>query len=65
MVWARKQAATDRCPKSEITAQSLDWIERFLVWKRLGASYPEALSAREVEAFLLLERELESEGNHG
>src|SRR5260370_36953069 len=35
IVWARKQVATDVCPKSLITAASLGWIEAFLIWKRL------------------------------
>ncbi len=64
-MWARKHVGTDRCPKSEITAQSIEWLEKFVVWRQFGASYPEPLSARDVEAFLLLERELKLEGNHG
>ncbi len=67
IVWARKRVATDQCPKSEVTAQSLEWLEKFFVWKRLGAAYPETPGARDVEAFLLLEQELEREreGNYG
>lgn len=65
VVWARRHIATEQCPKSEVSAQSLEWIERFFVWKRLGGLYPEKLNAREVEAFLILEQEIEAERNHG
>ena len=64
-VWARKKVSTDRCPTSVITAQSLGWIEQFYVWRKLGPSYPEELSAREVEAFLILEQEARAEESDG
>ncbi len=64
-VWTRKRTATDRCPTSVVTAQSLSWIEQFYVWRRLGASYPEELSARDVEAFLILEQEARTEEGNG
>jgi hypothetical protein len=64
-VWARKRVSTDQCPKSIISAQSLTWIEQFYVWRKLGPSYPGELSAREVEAFLILEHEAQEEGNDG
>ena len=65
IVWARRRVAADRCPKSEITAQSLEWLEKYYAWKRLGASYPERMTARDVEAVLLLQQEMEQESNHG
>ena len=65
IVWARSRASTDQCPKSVVTAGSVEWVERFAAWRRLGASYPERLSAREVEAFLILDQELTEESNHG
>ncbi|MGH9659565.1 MAG: hypothetical protein ACRD96_13540 [Bryobacteraceae bacterium] len=65
VVWAKGRASADRCPKSVITAQSLDWIERFVVWRRLGALYPEPLGAKDIEAFLVLEQEMTTEGSHG
>jgi hypothetical protein len=64
-VWARRRVSIDRCPTSEISAQSLAWIEQFCVWKRLGANYPDELSAREIEAFLILEQETQAEVSHG
>jgi hypothetical protein len=35
------------------------------VWRRLGPGYPGELSAREIEAFLILEREAQEEMSHG
>ena len=52
IVWAKNSAATTVCPKSFITAQSMAWLEDYLVRRKLG------LGAREVEAFLILEQEL-------
>jgi hypothetical protein len=65
VVWARKRVSTGTCPTSLISAQSLTWIEQFWVWRRLGPSYPGDLSAREIEAFLILEREAQEEVSHG
>jgi len=57
-VWARNGAATTICPKSFITAQSMAWLETYLVRRKLGHRGIEGLEAREVEAFLILEHEL-------
>ena len=65
VVWARRRVSTDRCPTSLISAQSLTWVEQFWVWRRLGPSYPGELSPREIEAFLILEREAQEEVSHG
>ena len=65
MVWARKRVSTDRCPTSVVSAQSLTWIEQFYVWRKLAEKYPGELSAREVEAFLILEQEAQAEESHG
>jgi hypothetical protein len=50
--------ATTVCPKSFITAQSMAWLEEYLVRRKLGQRGIERLGAREVEAFLILEHEL-------
>jgi hypothetical protein len=63
-VWARRKAATEECPRSFITAESLAWLEGFYVWKRLGGRPVEEMTARQVQAFLLLERELALEARH-
>ena len=65
VVWARKHVATGTCPKSLITAQSLAWLEEFVVRRKLGQRWPENLGAREAEAFLILESEWEAETQNG
>ena len=52
---------TGSCPKSYVTAESVGLVEEFLVRRQLGGMTFEQLSARKVEAFVLLERELERE----
>jgi hypothetical protein len=64
IVWARKNVSTQICPKSFLSADSITWLEEFLVWKRLGSRWLEDLTARQTQAFLLLEGELAAEGNH-
>ena len=64
VVWARKRVAASRCPKSLITAESLAWLEAYLVRRRLGGPPADELPAREVEAYLVLERELVAEMEH-
>ena len=57
--------ATQTCPKSYITAESEGWVEEFLVRRRLGGMKFEELTARQVEAFLILEKALAREMKHG
>jgi hypothetical protein len=63
-VWARKDIALDTCPKSYISGESEALVEEFLVWKRLGGIHLAELSARQVDAFMTLDRVL-AEVNHG
>ena len=66
VVWARNNAATTVCPKSFVTAQSMAWLEEYLVRRKLGHRGIEGLGAREVEAFLILEHEIaETNGGPG
>jgi hypothetical protein len=65
VVWARKSASTHSCPRSFVTAQSMAWLEEFLVRRRLGQRWPEELGAREAEAFLILEAEWQAELQNG
>jgi len=60
-VWARKTIAIESCPKSYITAESEGLVEEFLVRRRLGGTDFGELSARQVEAFLVLEQALAAE----
>jgi hypothetical protein len=61
VVWARGQTALATCPKSYVTADSEALVEEFLVRRRLGGLRVEELSAKRVEAFLILEKELSDE----
>jgi hypothetical protein len=60
-VWARKTVAIEICPKSYITAESEGFVEEFLVRRRLGGTSFGELSARQVEAFVILEQALTEE----
>ena len=64
-VWGRKHVVTDRCPTSYITAESQMLIEEFLVLRRLGARSLDGLTARQVDAFVILESELAIEVRDG
>lgn len=64
-VWNHGKVTTEVCPKSYITARSLEWIEEFHAWKVFGATDARTLTARQVEAFLTLENELGTENSHG
>jgi len=58
VVWASGGAATDECPKSLMTPESLEWVEKFFTWKFGGSAegFTE-LPARDADAFLTLEKE--------
>ena len=64
VVWARRKAATEECPRSFITGESLAWLEGFFAWKKLGGRPVEEMSGRQAQAFLLLERELAVEARY-
>lgn len=57
-VWARNNIALNTCPKSYISAESEALVEEFLVWRRLGGVHLAELSARQVDAFMVLDRAL-------
>ena len=65
IVWGRKSAQAEECPKSLITGESLAFVEEFLVRRRLGMQYEPGLSARKVDAFLMLRDEMEREEQDG
>ena len=65
MVWARRGVALTQCPKSVITAESEALVEEFFVRRRLGGTTFAELSARQVEAFVILESALTEERNNG
>lgn len=53
------------CPKSLITAESVAWVEEFQLRKRFGFPNVLEMSARKVEAMLVLEEELMEEVRRG
>jgi hypothetical protein len=57
--------ATQVCPKSYISGESVAWLDQFQTWKRLGYPDPQTLSARETQAMLILEQELLNEVKRG
>ena len=61
LVWVRREASLRTCPKSYITAESQTLIEEFFVRRRLGGMEFEQLTARQVEAFVILEKALAAE----
>lgn len=63
-VWVRRQAIAMSCPRSLITAESLEIVERFFVWKAGGPVNFLELPARLAEGLFLLEREWKTESEH-
>jgi hypothetical protein len=64
-VWARKDISLHTCPKSYVSSESQSLVEEFLLRRRLGAIDIRELSAKQVEAFALLERALTGEIKDG
>jgi len=62
IVWARGRASATECPKSLVTAESIELLEKFFASRAWGWKDP---PAREAEAFLALEQELRTEGSNG
>jgi hypothetical protein len=60
-VWLRGKVALNCCPKSYISAESEGMVEDFLVRRRMGGMDFRKLTARQVEAFLVLEQALTEE----
>jgi hypothetical protein len=60
VVWARGTASSEECPTSAVEPASVEFVERFFVWKMGGAR---EISAREADAFVIIERELRAEAN--
>ena len=60
-MWARREAVLGTCPRSAITAESQTTVEEFFIRRRLGLMDEEHLTARQVEAFAILEKVLAAE----
>lgn len=65
IVWGRKKAQSEECPKSLITGESLAFVEEFFTRRGLGMQYDPELPARKVDAFLILRDEMEREEQDG
>lgn len=61
LVWIRKRAQADECPKSMVTGESLSLLEEFFVYRRLGMVHGMEMPARKADAFLILREEMERE----
>lgn len=57
--------ALTTCPKSFITGESLALVENFLTRRKLGSIEASELTAREAEAFVILENILAAEIRDG
>jgi hypothetical protein len=55
----RGRAVSEECPKSFVTAESLELLEKYFVWKLSAGGLRAELPAREADAFVTLE------GEHG
>ena len=65
VVWGHGGTATDECPKSLISPESLEFVEKFLVWKFSGGGGFGEITAREADAFMMLEEEWRRESKNG
>jgi hypothetical protein len=61
LVWARKRAQAQECPKSLVTGESLSLVEEFFVRRQLGMADTVEMAARKVDAFVILRGEMERE----
>ena len=61
LVWTRRRVSLDTCPKSYITAESLSLVEEFFVRRRIRGLDEDNLTARQVQAYTILEQELAAE----
>ena len=57
-VWVRANVAVSTCPKSYISSESQSLVEEFWIRRRLGGIRAAELTARQADAFVLLEHEL-------
>jgi hypothetical protein len=64
-VWARKHVVVGTCPKSYVTTESAALLEDFAIFRRFGSAEPGTLTARQAEAFIILEHELAMEIKDG
>lgn len=61
-MWAGGKASAEECPKSMVTPESIELLEKFFAGRLWGWKDP---TAREADAFAALEQELRAEGWNG
>jgi len=64
-VWARRGVCLGTCPKSYLSVESESLVEEYVVRRRLGVVRAMELSARQAEAFAILENEISAEIRYG
>ncbi|MEX2263561.1 MAG: hypothetical protein WD696_16510 [Bryobacteraceae bacterium] len=64
-MWARNGSTLTTCPTSFVSAQSIAWLESYFVWRTLRHELTDEMDARQAEAFLILEREMERKEQNG
>lgn len=64
MVWLRGRVAAEECPRSLVTAGSVEMVEKFWAWKFVGRAVFDGaeMTAREADAFTILEQEMRADG---
>ena len=60
-VWARRHVSTSVCPRSYITADSDTLLEEYFVRRRLSGMDLARLTARQADAFLVIEEAVAAE----
>ena len=64
-MWAKKHVVVSECPKSYVSAESMAFVEDFSFRRRFGQMDLTHLTARQAEAFMVLESELAREIKDG
>ena len=64
-MWASGRTIAEECPKSLVSAESIELLEKFFARRAFGFSGWSDPTAREADAFLTLEAELRTEVGNG
>jgi hypothetical protein len=64
VVWIGRTVRVTECPKSMASADSITWIEQYYVARAFGFPDVQALPARTVDAFCVLEAESSAEKDY-
>jgi len=64
-VWGRKHVLVNECPKFYVSSESVAFVEDFSFRRRFEQINPAHLTARQADAFMVLELELARELQDG